>query len=157
MAVVLQARLHVGSIASRAPSRNLRIRMVAGCAELPERKEFLVAGVRFELRNQAEQGSVFSSFGTALYPVHRQLHGQFLRALAKVGLVVVVSLTARRTGQFPTTNHHKANEISRGLRRRHKHPENYAVATLRVFALDPKLLLFGHVDNLGGARAQFQA
>jgi hypothetical protein len=71
-------------------------------------------------------------------------------------LVVVISLTAGRTGQFPTTNHHKANEISRGLRHRHMHAENYAVATLRVFALDPKLLFFRHVNNLGGARAHFK-
>jgi hypothetical protein len=47
-------------------------------------------------------------------------------------------------------NHHKVNEISRRLRWLHIHPENDALATLRVFALDPKLLFYRHVSNLGG-------
>jgi len=72
---------------------------------------------------------------------------------AKVTLVVVMSITARRTDQFPMTSHHKVNEIARRLWWSHVNPKNYGVATLRVFAFDPKLLFCGHASNLGGARA----
>jgi hypothetical protein len=82
--------------------------------------------------------------------------GQFSRTLAKVAFVVEINITAVRADEFPRTAPIKVTQAIPRVRRNCIPSQNYVVATLRVFTLDPKLLFCGHVSSLGGVRADFE-